>query len=179
MKMKDGATRRERFRMANTLLAVVDDSNLILFDTKSFVEDMQERMVLVDIFNGITSAICFILGAFQLIMTLSANIKDSMWELGVLRSMGTTRSQITRVMVHEMVSNTISAMILGYSSGILISLLSIAQFHIIVELPISIELPLTTMAIVGVSALVSLFFGAKYGTSILYQKNIASILKGQ
>jgi len=59
-------------------------------------------------------------------MTLSANIKDSMWELGVLRSMGCTRSQITRVMVYELVSNTLSAMTLGYTSGVVVSCLAIA-----------------------------------------------------
>jgi ABC-type lipoprotein release transport system permease subunit len=59
-------------------------------------------------------------------MTLSANIKDSMWELGVLRSMGCTRGQITRVMIYELISNTLSAMTLGYSSGIIVSCLAIA-----------------------------------------------------
>jgi ABC-type antimicrobial peptide transport system permease subunit len=59
-------------------------------------------------------------------MTLTANIKDSMWELGVLRSMGLTRRQITRVMIYELVSNTLSAMTIGYTSGILVSYLAIA-----------------------------------------------------
>lgn len=78
-------------------------------------------------------------------MTISANIKDSMWELGVLRSMGCTRAQITRVMVYELVSNTLSAMTLGYFSGIIVSILAIAQFHTLVELPLRVDLPVGTM----------------------------------
>ena len=97
-------------------------------DSVNFVEDMQANMEIVDFFSACTSVICFILGMFQLIMTISANIKDSMWELGVLRSMGCTRSQITRVMVYELVSNTLSAMTLGYGAGIIVSCLSIALF---------------------------------------------------
>jgi ABC-type antimicrobial peptide transport system permease subunit len=75
----------------------------------------------MDFFSGCTSAICFILGAFQLFITLSANIKDSMWELGVLRSMGCTRTQINKVMTYELISNTMSAIVLGYSSGAIVS----------------------------------------------------------
>lgn len=82
--------------------------------------------------------ICFILGMFQLIMTISANIKDSMWELGVLRSMGCTRAQITRVMVYELIANTASAMTLGFGCGVIVSCLSIASFYTLVELPLSV-----------------------------------------
>lgn len=111
-------------------------------------------------------------------MTLSANIKDSMWELGVLRSMGCTRAQITRVMIYELVSNTLSAMTLGYSSGIIVSCIAIAQFHTLVELPLKFTLPLQTFVIVGICAVMSLIAGGKFGTSALFQRNIASILKG-
>jgi hypothetical protein len=91
VKMVPGATRSDRSKLTNSLLAVIEDSHLILWDMKSFEEDMRNSMRLVDFFNFITSMICFILGAFQLIMTIAANINDSMWELGVLRSMGCTR----------------------------------------------------------------------------------------
>lgn len=111
-------------------------------------------------------------------MTLSANIKDSMWELGVLRSMGCTRSQITRVMVYELISNVLSAITLGYASGIVVSCLAIAQFYVTVELPIKVYLPYETMGVVFFCAIGSLLFGAKYGTSALFSRNIASILKG-
>jgi len=111
-------------------------------------------------------------------MTLSANIKDSMWELGVLRSMGCTRGQITRVMIYELISNTLSAMTLGYTSGILVSCLSISFFYVLIELPISIKLPYSTMVVVGFCAILSLIMGAKYGTYELFSRNIASILKG-
>lgn len=83
-------------------------------------------MKLLDFFNYVTSIICFVLGAFQLLMTIQANIQDSLWELGVLRSMGCTRIQISRVMVFELVANTLSAMTIGYSTGIIVSVLALA-----------------------------------------------------
>jgi len=97
-------------------------------------------------------------------MTLSANIKDSMWELGVLRSMGCTRGQITRVMIYELIANTLSAVTLGYISGVVVSCLAIAQFYTFSELPIRISLPVYTFIIVGICCFVSLIVGAKFGT---------------
>jgi len=82
-------------------------------------------------------------------------------------------------MIFELVSNTLSAMTLGFTSGILVSVLAIAQFHVTVELPCSIQLPTVTLAIVFGCSILSLVAGARYGTQALYNKNIASILKGQ
>ena len=170
--MVDGATREDRLIVANTILATLDDQFLV-FDVVSFTEDQMEHMKLLTFFNWLCSLVCFILGTFQLIVTLAANIKDSMWELGVLRSIGCTRHQISRVMIYELIANTLAAMVLGLMSGIIVSILAIRLFYTIVELPFEVELPLQTMAILFLFTLMSLFLGAKYGTSAVYSKNIA------
>ena len=151
---------------------------MVTFDLLTENENHKKNLRIVDLFSIVTSIICFCLGMFQLIMTISANIKDSMWELGVLRSMGCTRAQITRVMVYELVSNTLSAVTLGYISGSATSVLAIAQMHTIAEIPLVVKLPYNTMAVVFVYGMLSLALGAKYGTSELFSRNIASILKG-
>ena len=176
--MVDGSTRLDRNFVLNSILAVNEETNMVFFDVIKFKANQDERRKVIGFFNMICCSICFLLGTFQLTQTVSANIKDSMWELGVLRSMGCTRTQITRVMVYEMCSNTMSALTLGYFSGISVSILTIAQFHIIVELPLSIDLPTKSILGVGCFTVFSMIMGAKYGTSILYSKNISSILKG-
>ena len=87
--MVEDATREDRLIVANTILAQLDDQFLV-FDVVNFTEDQKEHMKLLTFFNWLCSLVCFILGTFQLIVTLTANIKDSMWALEVLRSMGCT-----------------------------------------------------------------------------------------
>jgi hypothetical protein len=82
-------------------------------------------------------------------------------------------------MTIEMVSNTMSAVLIGYGSGLFVSLLTVAQFHIFIELPIELTLPVSPLIGVAVAATFSMILGAKIGTSILYGKTISSILKGQ
>jgi len=91
VKMNEQSTRLDRLQVSNTIYSVIEDSTLLIMDAVNLEEDTARNMKIIDFFSACTSTISFILGAFQLIMTLSANIKDSMWELGVLRSMGCTR----------------------------------------------------------------------------------------
>lgn len=178
VKLAEGTKREDRLMISNSMMAINEDIQMMIADAIQMAEDMDVNLQIVDFFSACTSIICFVLGLFQLILTISANIKDSMWELGVLRSMGCTRGQIIRVMVYELVSNTLSAMTLGYISGTMVSVFAIAQFHTLVELPLRVKLPISTMVVVGICALASLGAGAKYGTTELFRRNIASILKG-
>ena len=178
IKLAPGTSRQDRLRVSNTVLAAIDDPHAIMFDSIGYNEDLDERLKFIQFFGYATSAICLVLGSFQLIMTLSANIRDSMWELGVLRSIGWNQMQITKVMVYELMVSTLAAMLLGFVSGVVVSILAVATFHIIVELPLQVELPLSTMGVVFVFSLMSLVAGGRYGASTLFKRNIASILKG-
>ena len=92
--------------------------------------------------------------------------------------MGCTRKQITSVIVYELIATTLAAITLGYICGITVSMLSMAIFHIIVELPMKIQLPTKVLVQIFVFAVCSMIAGARYGTTILFQRNISSILKG-
>lgn len=82
------------------------------------------------------------------------------------------------MIVYELVATTLAAITLGYVCGITVSVLSIAIFHIIVELPMSVTLPIPTLIQIFLFAVGSMIAGAKYGTAILFKNNIAKILKG-
>ena len=127
VRMVEGATLQDRLQLANLINTVIEsDPSLIFFDdVKAFME-FRSKLMVIDMCNTSASIICFSLGAFMLMTTIAANIKDSMWDLGVLRSMGSTKEQITRILTYEMISNTLSAVTLGYLSGIFVSVLSIA-----------------------------------------------------
>jgi putative ABC transport system permease protein len=121
IKLKDNSQRFDRNVLRNNLLNYIKDESVIAFDGTSFVEDINERMKMLDIFNAAISIICFALGLFQLIVTISANIRDSMWELGVLRSMGMTKHEVMRVTIYESLVNNLSSIILGFLIGLFIA----------------------------------------------------------
>lgn len=105
----------------NNLLNFIKDETVLAFDRQSFIEDIDQRLILIDVFNASVSIICFALGLFQLIVSVSANIRDSMWELGVLRAMGMTKHEIMRITIYESTVNNLSSIILGFFIGLIIS----------------------------------------------------------
>jgi ABC-type antimicrobial peptide transport system permease subunit len=82
-------------------------------------------MVILQILNSIISFICYILGGFQLVITIQSNIRDSMWELGVLRSMGMNKNDVLKVTVYESLANNMASVLCGFIIGLLVSIGSI------------------------------------------------------
>jgi ABC-type lipoprotein release transport system permease subunit len=78
-------------------------------------------MILLDIFNAAIAVICFSLALFQLIVSISANIRDNMWELGVLRAMGMTKAEVVRITIYESMANSLSSITLGFLIGLIIA----------------------------------------------------------
>jgi ABC-type antimicrobial peptide transport system permease subunit len=178
IKLATNTTRFYRNILRNNLLNYVNDDSLVAFDGQSFVDDINQSMKLLDIFNAIISVICFSLGLFQLIVTISANIRDSMWELGVLRSIGMTKNEITRLVIYESICNNLSSIILGFIIGLFIAISLIGQFLLFLELPFKLVLPYHTFILVAVMSMVTMALGSYIGTFSLNKKQIASVLKG-
>ena len=82
-------------------------------------------MVILQVLNTIISLICYILGLFQLIITIQANIRDSQYELGVLRSMGMDKRAVLKLTIYESVSNNMASILCGFVIGLLVSIGSI------------------------------------------------------
>ena len=65
----------------------------------------------------IIGAISLIIAFFLLLIATTQNVKEAIWEYGVLRSMGVTRDQGKRIQMYEAYIVIISAAILGTLVG--------------------------------------------------------------
>ena len=61
------------------------EKGVYVFDSMKMKTDLQSNMQILYMASAIISGILFILTFFQLIVAISSNIRDSEWELGVLR----------------------------------------------------------------------------------------------
>ena len=135
-------------------------------------------MIVLQILNSIISFICYILGLFQLVLTIQANIRDSQWELGVLRSMGMNKGEVMKVTVYESLANNLASIICGFVIGLLVSIGSIGQFLLFLELPFKVVLPYDIFIVVAILSILTMIIGSWVGTRSLYRKQIATTLKG-
>lgn len=190
LKLKPGTTLRQRSLLKNNLLNFANDNSLVAFDSVTFTEDIEQRMGMLDFFTIAISFVCFILGFFQLIVSISANIRDSLWELGVLRAIGMTNDEILKITIYESLANNLSSIILGFLAGLIISISIVAQFLLYLELPfqlivsspsllIIVQLPYKTFIAVSFMSVLTQALGSYFATRTLFNKKIANILKGK
>ena len=68
---------------------------------------------------GIIAAISLFISFFLLLVASTQNVNDAIWEYGVLRSMGLTKSEGMRIFIYEAYIVVISAALLGTLNGFL------------------------------------------------------------
>jgi len=74
-------------------------------------------------FVGLIGFITLILTFFLLMVATTSNIKDNIWEYGVLRSMGVTLAEGKRIFMYEAFVVIIVAGLIGMVIGIVVACL--------------------------------------------------------
>jgi len=106
-----------------------------VIDTVEEVEKIKYTMKLMKVVSLLICMISLTLALFMLIVSISSNISESVYEIAVLRSMGMNNEEVTRVYVLEALSNNIAAIILGFCVGALVSATLGMQFFTLIENP--------------------------------------------
>ena len=89
----------------------------------------------------ILGLIALILSFFLIWTSFYSNIKENICEYGIMRSMGITIAQSTRIYLYEAASILLASIIGGTFIGIIISVSLILQFNMFIELPFEFNFP--------------------------------------
>ncbi len=106
----------------------------------------------------IIGIIALIITFFLLLVSTSHNIKDSIWEYGVLRSMGVTKAEGSRIYMYEAFLVVISAGILGCIIGVIVSTLVTVFFNVFLEQPFVLNIPYFFILSLCLVALTTTYF---------------------
>ena len=126
---------------------------------------------------GLIGLIALTLTFFLLLVATTSNIKENVWEYGVLRSMGITKDEGRRVFMYEAFLVIIAAGILGIIIGTVVACLVTAQFYTFLELPFNLLFPYWLVSILVVVALVTTYLAVYYPVSSVNKSSIAKVLK--
>jgi ABC-type antimicrobial peptide transport system permease subunit len=105
----------------------------ILVDVISIIESLQTINHVFTFIVGVIGLISLILTFFLLLVATTQNIKDNIWEYGVLRSMGITKEQGRRIFMYEAFLVICAAGTLGIMIGVCVASLTTAQFNLFLE----------------------------------------------
>ena len=113
----------------------------------------------------------------MLIISTTSNIRENMWELGVLRAIGLRKAQLARIYLYESLAVTLTAAILGLVVGFILALTLSLQFNIFLELPFFVEFPYLLVSVMLFMALLITVIGTMIPIIDINKMSITSVLK--
>ena len=167
--------RFNRFR--NQIRGILEDNTLIVIDIQKIESNMETTQLIFNIFIIFLGIIAFIISFFMLLVATTSNIKENMWEFGVLRAIGLRKVQITRIYLYEALAVYLSAALLGMLVGFILATTLSLQFNIFLELPFKITFPYWLVATMLILGLFVTILGTIIPLRSINRRTISSVLK--
>lgn len=88
IKFKRVTTKEERIDFSNRLRNYFTNDQIYLFDTITMTETSKDFFKYLELFNIVVAAIALILSFFLLLVSFIGNVRNTSWEIGILRAVG-------------------------------------------------------------------------------------------
>ena len=130
------------------------------------------------IFLYMITGLLFLMSFFQLLLSIEGNIKENQWQVGVLRSIGLTKSDVKSVVLTEATANILTAELIGFFIGYIVMVSSMSLMNTIFELPINFDIDWLTLFLLMSISVLTVYIGTGIGISHINKMKISKILKG-
>ena len=177
LRMKDGSSEEERDVVKNGIKNMIKSSDSLL-DSISLSNTADSALRYLGYLNILISALTCIIAFFMLLISLMKKIKDNVWELGVLRSMGINIRQIYLIYFIETAAVIISALLLGTGVGLAISKVSTVFYFVFFEVDLGLGFPATEFVILLSFLICTTVLTSWFGLRSFIYQPISRLLRG-
>ena len=175
--MKKTASDSEKQAVVNLLGTLTNSQFIVVTDVLKTVSTLKGSLVFIDVFFIIVAIIAVSLSFFFTIVSFVSNIKESSWEFGVLRALGLSKKQMTKVYVYEALCLVLGATVLGTIVGLVVAVISSTLFFLFTELPFFLDFPTSIFVITMVISILTAIFASKIAVDDIKDRQISSIIK--
>jgi len=177
--MPEGATEDQRKQVANALKSILRSDEIFVQDTQEILDSAESAIVGLTIFFNFVAILALVLAFFASWLSFTANVRENARELAVLRALGLTIHQVTRVYVYEALSVVLASFTGGAIVGILISITLTLQFNLFTEQPFEFIFPTSLFVLTFVLLVAVAVVSAYYPAMRIARVRIAQVLKGK
>lgn len=110
-------------------------------DLEELLNDSDDGLVMLNLFLWVICCIAFSIGTFLLIISTSQKIRNNLKEIGILLSLGLSRSQLETAFLYESLTVIISSSLIGVFIGIMVATTLTIQFLMFAQFPFSFQGP--------------------------------------
>mmetsp|Transcript_29088 Transcript_29088/g.28089 ORF Transcript_29088/g.28089 Transcript_29088/m.28089 type:complete len:212 (+) Transcript_29088:844-1479(+) len=178
VKVRAGLSTDKRNLLANEIRSYFSDDLTFLIDTEELRKSIESSVFLFQVFVGIVGTIALTLAFFLLLISTIQNIRDNVWEFGVLRAIGLNRGQSYRIYLYEALSVILGAVTLGLMVGLVVAATLTAQFFLFLEFSYKLEFPTLLCFVMILMAFVTTVLAVVFPVRDINKKQIAVVIKG-
>ena len=178
LKYKDNVSKELRqmlYFSMNNYLGTLSCFSIQLDDVIDISEKVKNVIGYIFLVLGI---IALILSFFLIWTSFYSNIRENIAEYGIMRSIGITKAQSTRIYMYEAATIILTSIIIGTFIGVIISSSLILQFDIFIELPFIFNFPFKLYFILISVGLFLGLLGSYYPTYAVNSLSLVKIMKG-
>ena len=179
IKLYKNITNNQKDMLINILRSTIGNDMITVQDTASVLNGAKFAIDGLDIFFLLCSGICLYLCFFGTWLSFTANIRYSMIEIGIIRSLGLPSYLTTRIYIYEALAVTLSACINGLTIGLLTAIALSLQFNLFVEMPFQLILPLPLIILFLISSSGIAIYASYYPAQPYSKGTIAAVVKGK
>ena len=177
IKLAPGVNETQKDEVKNGITTFTTDIDIII-DTPDIKKQAETSMAFLTILNSLITFLTTVIAFFMLLISLIKNIKDNIWELGILRSMGLNHGQIFTIYFVETFAVIASALILGSLVGLLVASIGAFYYVIFFELPFTLYFPWVEFILLIGSLVMTSVLTTWLGLRGIVYQPISKIMKG-
>ena len=118
------------------------------------------------------------LSFFMMTVSFGQKMRELAWESGVLRAMGLTKEENSRIYYYEATCIVVSSFLTGITVGLTATQLISSLFAQLNEMPINTLIPFAEICFIMAIISVATFISVRIPASIMNTKQISTVLKG-
>ncbi|CAK88800.1 unnamed protein product (macronuclear) [Paramecium tetraurelia] len=179
IKFKRDTTKEERIDFSNRLRNYFTNDQIYLFDSITMTETSQDFFKYLELFNIVVAAIALILSFFLLLVSFIGNVRNTSWEIGILRAVGLNEVQISKVFVYESITLITASGLIGTIIGLVIATTFTLQIVAFSEFKFKFSFPILTFLTTFLGGIFISIYASYLAVRSFKFKSIASTLKGQ
>ena len=153
------------------------DKTDIIFTKQQMKESVESISAAFSLFVAIIGVIALFIMFFLLMISMTQNITEAVWEYGVLRSMGLTLAEGRRVYMYEAYTVVATSTFLGLVVGLIACILVSAQLFTFVEMPPKLLFPTWTFFTMILMMATTTYIAVYVPIKKVNEKQIAAVLK--
>lgn len=156
---------------------VADQTRTFIFDYHHTLAKTKNSVGTIKIFMTIFTVLLFVMSIFQLILSVEGNLKDNIWQMGVLRSMGMSKGDVYKLVLMEAAANMLASLALGILIGYLGTHMCMSVMMMMAEVDIENRVDWPVIMAMAAACIGATVLGTGIGVKVVNDRKIAHILK--